>query len=101
MASMSDEQKQMAVKALSAQGLSTQQISSYTGLPIDQIHTTAGSGDAGLGVVLLTEIDAVFAADELAKPGAYEVVFREPKVGLLGEVTQKEVRLPISFAGYR
>ena len=101
MANMSDEQKQMAVKTLSAQGLNTQQISSYTGLTADQIHAMAGISDAGSGVVLLTEDDAVFAENELAKPGAYEIVFREPKFGMLGDVTQKEIRLPISFAGYR
>lgn len=60
----------------------------------------AANSSAG-GNLQLAESDAVYAADELRKSGTYEIIFREPKVGLIGGVTTAEVRFQVSFANFR
>ena len=74
--------------------------------PLLEIQAWAGKnpftdklGNAINGKISLSKFDAVFPIDELSKPGNYELVFRTSQVAYVRG--DKEVRFPISFAGFR
>jgi hypothetical protein len=101
-ANMTPEQKVQVLRSYQAMGLSEDQIVAYTGFSRDEIHQMLGAqASASGGKIALSEFDAVFPIDALTKPGHYELVFRTPPVASLYGSGDKEIRFPISFAGFR
>ena len=100
-AAMDDGLKRATLQTYRITGLSDKAVQSGLGLTADEYRRLMDDGGAESASYALGETDAVFSAKELNKPGKYEIVFRQPKVGLLGEVTEKEVRIPSAFSSYR
>lgn len=101
-ANMTGAQKEQVLRSYRAMGLSEEQMAAYTGFTrseIQEILKTQNSTNGGM--MALTEFDAVFAIDELIKPGHYEVVFRTPQIASLYSRGDKEIRFPISFSNFR
>lgn len=101
-ANMTKEQKEQVLRSYRAMGLSEDQMAAYTGFSRDEIQEILNTqSNAVDGKISLSEFDAVFPIDELTKPGNYELVFRTPQIASLYARGDKEVRFPISFAGFR
>ena len=101
-ANMTKEQKEQVLRSYRAMGLSEDQMAAYTGFSRDEIQEILDTqSNAVDGKISLSEFDAVFPIDELTKPGNYELVFRTPQIASLYARGDKEVRFPISFAGFR
>lgn len=101
-AQMTSEQKAQVIRTYRTMGLSEDKMATYSGLSKTEIREILG-GDAAMhgGKISLSEIDAVFSADELAKPGRYELVFRTPQVASLYSSGNSEIRFPVSFVAFR
>ena len=101
-ANMTKEQKEQVLRSYQAMGLSEEQMVAYTGFSREEMQGLLGtSASAGSGKVVLSEFDAVFPIEQLTMPGHYELVFRTPPTGSLFARGDKEIRFPISFAGFR
>ena len=101
-ANMTKEQKEQVLRSYRAMGLSEDQMAAYTGFSRDEIQEILDTqSNAVDGKISLSEFDAVFPIDELTKPGNYELVFRTPQIASLYARGDKEIRFPISFAGFR
>lgn len=97
-ATMTEEQKALTIRNYKAAGFSEAQIASMTG----QAPPAGDLGASGAPqMVTLSEVDAVFSAEELNRPGNYEVIFRTPPSTGLFHKGDEEIRMPISFAGFR
>lgn len=101
-ANMTQEQKVQLLKTYQTMGLSEDQMAAYTGFDHDEIHQILGEQvNTSNGNIVLSEFDAIFPVDELRKPGNYELVFRTPPTASLIASGDKEIRFPISLAGFR
>jgi hypothetical protein len=100
-ASMNEEQKKQAIVSWRAMGLGDDQILAYSGITEEELQKLEGrekNEDGSLATVTLMETSNIYKIEELNKPGTYEIVFRTPSM-VKGE--GKEIKLPISFDGFR
>jgi hypothetical protein len=94
-AKMTREQKQKVLNKYRALGWSEDQMTAYTGLQAAEIREMLGpAGEADPLLIPLSDSDAVFPVEELARPGRYEIILHVPK-------ENKEFRFPVSFARFR
>lgn len=103
-ASMDDNGKRLMVHQLAGTGWSDSQICSALGWSAADLARIKGEiveSTAGASLITLSDRDAIFSIQELKKTGRYELVFRRLQTGMLGNVKEKEVRVPISFEKFR
>jgi len=103
-ASMDDSGKRLMVHQLAKTGWSDSQICSALGWSAADLARIKGEiveSTARASLITLSDRDAIFSIQELKKPGRYELVFRRLQASMLGNVKEKEVRVPISFEKFR
>jgi hypothetical protein len=101
-ASNSDSMKRTLLLSYRMTGIDDQTLTAGLGISSEEFQRLIGDeSNSGNTNYSLSESDSVYSMQELNMPGKYELVFREPQVGMLGGVSEKEIRFPISLNRYR
>jgi hypothetical protein len=101
-ASNSDSMKRTLLESYRMTGIDDQTLAAGLGISAEEFQRLISDGTTSENAKYsLSESDSVYSMQELNIPGKYEVVFREPQVGMLGGVSEKEIRFPITFNCYR
>jgi hypothetical protein len=100
-ANVAEPQKKQLVEYYRTMGWSNQQIADYTGITVADVQPGTEKSPTLPETVPVSELDAIYAASDLTKPGVYEVVFRTPPSNQLFHSGDNEIRFPVSFAQFR